>query len=679
MLTGKFHDAHPVFHTLSNWLVTRLWLSPACVAAAQIAALSAVIGCGISSMRRAGMPRWLGVATAFVLAVLPANGTMVITLWKDVPYSIALLLLALLTLKIVLSEGAWMERPWAWLVLGLTATLVSLYRHNGLPVALATLALLTAVFPGERRRLAQALGLCAALCFGVRGPLYERLDVVPAYPFFKFIPVLQQTASHTIRGTPITADEQAFLNRLYPLKNGRWPYDPYDVVPLMVNTTFDHSLLVKEKWRLLQLWLALTWRNPSAGLAYLQESSQVVWSIRSPKGVPYFCSALSIRGREVYRMDSRRDERPVEEWKLDTLKVRRPIPPGLLLASSRDWSWLLWRPALPLYLFLFGVFVGTMRSGNWRYLCVAAPVVLQSLVLAAFCPSPEFRYQWSVYLSGLLLGGFLLSGIRPRASAGLSKSGPQEGASSKCDQEKKELAIAYTGTDNLEVMVQARHYNDFLVRQVLRHAGGARTAIDFGAGIGHFSKALRNRGLEVICIEPDAGLGRLLREDGFQCHASIEQCPPASLDYVFTLNVLEHIENDLETLRSLFSRLKPGGTLYVYVPAFPLLFTSMDRKVDHYRRYRLAPLTTLLAIAGFEIRHARYVDSIGFAVTLLYALLGSRRGDLNQKALWFYDRILFPASRLLDLFLGGICGKNLAIVAVRPANSLAQPRLVKVA
>jgi hypothetical protein len=73
--------------------------------------------------------------------------------------------------------------------------------------------------------------------------------------------------------------------------------------------------------------------------------------------------------------------------------------------------------------------------------------------------------------------------------------------------------------------------------------------------------------------------------------------------------------------------------------------------------------------AGLSVFYARYADSLGFLVTLLYRLVGSRRGDWNLKTLQFYDRRLFPISRLLDRVLGRVLGKNVAIAAVRPAES----------
>jgi SAM-dependent methyltransferase len=227
---------------------------------------------------------------------------------------------------------------------------------------------------------------------------------------------------------------------------------------------------------------------------------------------------------------------------------------------------------------------------------------------------------------------------------------------------------SYTGADNLVAMNAARNYNEFLVEEVLRHSGGAVVVMDFGAGIGTFSRILRQRGFKVICIETDADLRHALQHDGFECHADVEQMPESGVDYIFSLNVFEHIEDDTAMFRALCRLLRPGGRFYLYVPAFPILYTSMDRKVGHYRRYRADALRKQVENAGFRVLTARYADCLGFFATLLYRLIGSRRGDLNQGSLILYDRVLFPLSRLMDKFAGRLIGKNLAVAAVRPAE-----------
>jgi hypothetical protein len=89
----------------------------------------------------------------------------------------------------------------------------------------------------------------------------------------------------------------------------------------------------------------------------------------------------------------------------------------------------------------------------------------------------------------------------------------------------------------------------------------------------------------------------------------------------------------------------------------------MDKKVGHLRRYRHSQLKQKLENAGFTIVKWQYIDSIGFFLSLLYRWVGNESGEVNLQILKFYDRILFPFSKLLDIFLKKCLGKNLEIIA----------------
>lgn len=222
---------------------------------------------------------------------------------------------------------------------------------------------------------------------------------------------------------------------------------------------------------------------------------------------------------------------------------------------------------------------------------------------------------------------------------------------------------AYSAVDNLEVMSIARKYNTFLINEVKRCGHGMKTALDFGAGIGTFPLALRESGMTVTCVETDRVLSDRLKDQGFSVYGDLMEVPLDSVEYVYSLNVFEHIDDDGRVARLLYERLTRGGTLLVYVPAFQILYSSMDRKVGHHRRYTRASLCRLLKETGFEIKKAEYIDCIGFIFSLAYRLFGNKRGDLNMKIIRFFDTILFPMSRFFDIFFRYFTGKNLMVVA----------------
>jgi len=217
-------------------------------------------------------------------------------------------------------------------------------------------------------------------------------------------------------------------------------------------------------------------------------------------------------------------------------------------------------------------------------------------------------------------------------------------------------------------MKQATRYNDFLIGLIQKHSVG-RQALDHGAGAGTFATPISQGDMRVLCVEPDQDLRAELAGSGLDVAASLEDVAACSIDYAYTLNVLEHIRDDDKAIHDLYRCLKPGGRLLVYVPAFQVLFSQMDEHVGHFRRYRRKPLVRLLRDTGFNVSTASYVDSLGFLATLVYKLIGSRSGSVSPGSVALYDSMIFPLSRVIDFMTVGSFGKNLAIVASKPSRS----------
>jgi SAM-dependent methyltransferase len=223
----------------------------------------------------------------------------------------------------------------------------------------------------------------------------------------------------------------------------------------------------------------------------------------------------------------------------------------------------------------------------------------------------------------------------------------------------------YSGVRVLEILAEAKNYNRYLASLIEKRLGPNDKILDFGAGVGTFALPLVRQGRDVTGVEPDVQLAARLRDGGLTVSAGLSEIRDESIDLIYTFNVLEHIADDGGALRALARKLRPSGRLVIYVPAFMVLYSSFDHQIGHLRRYRRRGLVNLVRAAGLQVVDARYADSVGFLAALLFRALGRKEASVSRKAVDFYDRILFPLSRVADEALHRWIGKNLVVVAER--------------
>lgn len=227
--------------------------------------------------------------------------------------------------------------------------------------------------------------------------------------------------------------------------------------------------------------------------------------------------------------------------------------------------------------------------------------------------------------------------------------------------------MQYNGEENLDVLRLAKNYNNFLVKKVCSLVNKTNlTIIDFGAGEGYLADEVeKNCGCKVICIEPADNLQKFYSEKLH--YQSLCEVADGTVDYIYSLNVLEHIEDDAEIVNLFYEKLKQNGRIFLYLPAFKCLYSSMDEKVGHFRRYTKLTLLNLFSDKNkWQINKLSYADFAGFFVTLLYKIIGNNQGDISSKSLLFYDKLIFPISRFFDkLTFGKFLGKNIYIVVTK--------------
>jgi SAM-dependent methyltransferase len=228
--------------------------------------------------------------------------------------------------------------------------------------------------------------------------------------------------------------------------------------------------------------------------------------------------------------------------------------------------------------------------------------------------------------------------------------------------------FVYSGLSELEETERNLiGFNTFIVKTFLQHSNYSKNVLDFGAGIGTLSSIWRkfNQDSMVTCLELDKKQLQILRDRKFKTLTSLNSSN--SFEYIFTSNVLEHIENDGEALNQIYRSLINNGRLGIFVPANQILYSNMDKKLEHFRRYSKSDLKDKVRSAGFEIDYISYVDFLGFFALGFAKIFKLNFDSQNSSRLKFYDKVIWPTSRFLDV-LGAryLFGKNLLLLARKP-------------
>ena len=221
----------------------------------------------------------------------------------------------------------------------------------------------------------------------------------------------------------------------------------------------------------------------------------------------------------------------------------------------------------------------------------------------------------------------------------------------------------YVGAENLELMENAIRYTSFVGRIVADELPSTGAIVEFGAGSGTQTSHVMPPSDRLTCIEINPELQDKLRSKGYRTATGLDEIGDNSVSAVYSINCLEHIEDDAAALRAIHGKLLLGGRLVLYVPAMPVLFSAMDRLVGHYRRYRRRELVALLTGAGFNVTKAAYVDSVGVLPSLAYKAIPKASGEPSPKSLKFFDTYLFPVSQVVDRATSRLFGKNVFVVA----------------
>jgi hypothetical protein len=208
-------------------------------------------------------------------------------------------------------------------------------------------------------------------------------------------------------------------------------------------------------------------------------------------------------------------------------------------------------------------------------------------------------------------------------------------------------------SQTLESVASAVNYHDWLTSLTRPHLGDH--PVELGSGLGDYAQRWLDSGVpQVTVTEADpsrlAGLHERFADEARVHVTTLDLTRPKRADYssFVMINVLEHIPDDVGTLRAAHSLVRAGGAVVVLVPAFSFAMSRFDRAVGHVRRYTASSLTRAMTEAGLDVEDVRYVNLPGLPAWFLgMRLLRMTPGDGRLLAIWD-DKVVPRARRWED-------------------------------
>jgi glycosyltransferase involved in cell wall biosynthesis len=210
------------------------------------------------------------------------------------------------------------------------------------------------------------------------------------------------------------------------------------------------------------------------------------------------------------------------------------------------------------------------------------------------------------------------------------------------------------GSQILARLSRAPRFNRWMADTIRPFCG--QRILEIGGGVGNLTLQLVPRTMFVVSDVNPIYLRTLslLRSD--RPYLGVEYCDvrdaasfpvrPGGYDTVICLNVIEHVEGDVEALANIRRVLAADGRAIVLVPQGPSNFGSLDEVVGHVRRYTRETLAAAADAAGLQVEQVIPFNRVGTLGWYVNGRVLRRRtiGLLQVKLL----NLLTPVLRLLD-------------------------------
>lgn len=287
---GGLNNQQPILYTLllrffmdaSEATGHSLTVAIAGFCLAQYVAMAIEAAVVLGRLRSANAPIWAMAFTALFFAFFPLVPAYAVSIWKDVPFTLALVAFALSFYDA--SKALREKDTWCWHIavrLAVSGLLVSFFRNNGkFILVLCLVILLLIVFFGRAQKnkgavaSLGALFLTSLLTFWIQGPVYSSLGVNDTETTESVAIPVQQIAAVLKADGSMTDEERAYIDSFLTAEDAEKYYNPalFDMIKWYA-PSYCGAVIGSDMGKFITTWASIVRQNPSIAFdAYVLET-----------------------------------------------------------------------------------------------------------------------------------------------------------------------------------------------------------------------------------------------------------------------------------------------------------------------------------------------------------------------------------------------------------------------
>ena len=383
---GMF-DWHPFFYCWVTMLLTSIWDSPYIMVFSQQLMYVFVLVELFLFLRRKGVRESVLIACSVLTAVYVPNIILVTTIWKDVPYDLALLWIFVILSKLVIDSEYYRKRALVYIELAVALTVICLLRKNGfVPVIIVVLFLITLIIKNARVLLSILMSL--VLIFTFQFPMAAYYGVVKSSSTGVHIGLGQDILGVYYAGGEVSNDTSEIVADMtvtnmsgynYVATWSRGSYYIDASVPQFVVSYMDTFA-----------------RNPMMTVRAVVAREDELWNIWQGDDMLLSCECytgtMDGKSSEGYYWN---DYYPARK---DTAVTSTLTEMNLSTARHQFMEAVTWRCGIFTLMALTTIVILIIKNKKKGLLTVLSPILGQILSLLLSTGWAEFRYYWGINL-----------------------------------------------------------------------------------------------------------------------------------------------------------------------------------------------------------------------------------------------------------------------------------------